>query len=44
MQEGHFTRWEALSYRGVHFVEAFVIRSADNKLAAKSSSFTVVIT
>lgn len=44
LQEGHFSRWEGISYRGVHFVEAFVIRSADNKLAAQSSPFTVVKT
>lgn len=43
MQEGHFTRWESLSYRGVHFVEAFVIRTSDNRISAKSAPFHVVI-
>lgn len=42
-QEGHFTRWERLAYRGVHFVEAFVIRSFDNSLACKANPFHVVI-
>ena len=43
VQEGHFTRWESLSYRGIHFVEAFVIRRTDGKVSAKSAPFNVVI-
>lgn len=43
MQDGSFTRWEALSYRGVHFIEAFVIREYDRKIACKSRPFNVVI-
>lgn len=43
VQDGHFSRWEGLAYRGVHFVEAFVIRTHDNRLAAKSAPFTVVV-
>lgn len=37
------SRVEDLSYRGVHFVEAFLIRKADNKLAGQSDPFYVVI-
>lgn len=37
------TRWEALRYRGVHLVEAFVIRKRDALLVAQSSAFHVVI-
>lgn len=37
------TRVEDLSYRGVHFVEAFLIRKADNRLAGQSDPFYVVI-
>lgn len=40
--EGAF-RSEALSYRGVHFVEAFVIRKRDQKLIGHSDPFYVVI-
>jgi hypothetical protein len=36
-------RWEGLEYRGVHMSEAFVIRSSDNVLVAKSDPFYVVI-
>lgn len=36
-------RWEALSYRGVHLVEAFVIRKRDNVLVGESPPFYVVI-
>ncbi len=42
-QDGHFTKWERLAYRGVHFVEAFVVRSFDRKLACKADPFHVVI-
>lgn len=37
------TRMEQLTYRGVHFVEAFVIRKSDKILLGKSSPFYVVI-
>jgi hypothetical protein len=36
-------RWEQLSYRGVHMVEAFLIRKADDFLLGKSDAFYVVI-
>jgi len=36
-------RWEQLSYRGVHMVEAFLIRKADDTLLGKSDAFYVVI-
>jgi hypothetical protein len=36
-------RWEQLSYRGVHMVEAFLIRKADDTLLGKSDPFYVVI-
>jgi hypothetical protein len=37
------SRVEDLAYRGVHFVEAFLIRKADNRLAGQSEPFYVVI-
>jgi len=36
-------RWEQLSYRGVHMVEAFLIRKTDDVLLGKSEPFYVVI-
>lgn len=36
-------RWERLSYRGVHIVEAFVLRRRDDVLVAKSAPFNVII-
>lgn len=36
-------RWEPLAFRGVHFVEAFVIRLSDDMLVATSKQFYVVI-
>lgn len=36
-------RTEELAYRGVHFVEAFVIKKSDNRLCGKSEPFYVVI-
>lgn len=36
-------RWEQLSFRGVHMVEAFLIRHADDTLLGKSEPFYVVI-
>lgn len=38
-----WVRWEQLSYRGVHMVEAFLIRKADGTLLGKSDPFYVVI-
>lgn len=43
IQDGQFFKWERLSYRGVHFVEAFIIRKHDNSLVCKSAPFNVVI-
>jgi hypothetical protein len=37
------SRSERLEYRGVHFVEAFVIRKRDNRLVGQSDPFYVVI-
>jgi hypothetical protein len=42
-QEGS-KRWEVLEYRGVHLVEAFIIRDSDNMLVGQSAPFHVVIT
>lgn len=39
----HFSRSEQLSYRGVHFVEAFLIRKRDDRLVGQSDPFYVVI-
>jgi hypothetical protein len=36
-------RTEELAYRGVHFVEAFLIRKRDNRLCGTSEPFYVVI-
>lgn len=41
--DGQFSRSEQLSYRGVHFVEAFLIRKRDNRLVGQSEPFYVVI-
>lgn len=35
--------WEQLAYRGVHIVEAFVVRRRDNLLVGKSQPFYVMI-
>ncbi|SHM51842.1 nucleotidyltransferase [Rhodanobacter sp. OK091] len=37
------TRWEQLSYRGVHMVEAFLIRKVDQVQVGMSNPFYVVI-
>lgn len=37
------TRSEHLSYRGVHFVEAFVVRKSDQRLVGRSQPFYVAI-
>ncbi|SFL38682.1 hypothetical protein SAMN04488004_11677 [Loktanella salsilacus] len=36
-------RWESLSYRGLHFVEAFVVRERDSALVSRSAPFLVAI-
>jgi len=38
-----FSREEDLAYRGVHFVEAFLIGKSDNRLYGKSEPFYVVV-
>lgn len=38
-----FSREEVLAYRGVHFVEAFLIGKNDNRLYGKSEPFYVVV-
>ncbi len=38
-----FSRTESLSYRGVHFVEAFLVGKSDGRLYGKSEPFYVVI-
>jgi len=40
----HGIRWERLSFRGVHIVEAFLIKIIDDRLYGKSEPFFVVIT
>lgn len=40
--EAH-VRWESLEYRGLHFVEAFIIRKRDKVCVAKSPPVYVVI-
>lgn len=37
------SRWEHLGYRGVHTVEAFVLRKRDQALVAQSEPFYVVV-
>lgn len=37
------SHWEQLAYRGVHTVEAFVVRKRDQHLVAQSAPFYVVI-
>lgn len=37
------SRSERLEYRGVHFVEAFLIRKRDNRLVGQSDPFYVVV-
>lgn len=41
-QEGT-KRWEVLQYRGVHLVEAFIVRDIDNTLVGQSAPFHVVV-
>jgi hypothetical protein len=41
--DDHFNRSEQLAYRGVHFVEAFLIRKRDDRLVGQSDPFYVVI-
>ena len=37
------SRWESLKYRGVHIVEAFLIRKTNEVMLGKSDPFYVVI-
>jgi hypothetical protein len=39
----NYIKWEPLSFRGVHFVEAIVIRENDGMMVAMSDPFYVVI-
>jgi hypothetical protein len=41
--ESDNSRWENLKYRGVHLVEAFVIRKRDDKIVGQSPVFRVMI-
>jgi Second Messenger Oligonucleotide or Dinucleotide Synthetase domain/Adenylyl/Guanylyl and SMODS C-terminal sensor domain len=41
--EGDNSRWESLKYRGVHLVEAFIIRKRDERLIGQSDAFRVMI-
>jgi len=41
--EGGQSRFEELSYRGVHLVEAFVVRKRDDALVAQSEPFRVLV-
>jgi hypothetical protein len=41
--ENDNSRWEALKYRGVHLVEAYVIRKRDDKIVGRSGAFRVMI-
>lgn len=41
--ESDNSRSESLKYRGVHLVEAFVIRKRDDKIVGKSSAYRVMI-
>jgi hypothetical protein len=41
--ESDNSRWEDLRYRGVHLVEAFVIRKRDDKIVGRSPAYRVMI-
>ena len=41
--EGDNSRWESLKYRGVHLVEAFVIRERDDKIVGRGPAYRVMI-
>jgi DNA replication initiation complex subunit (GINS family) len=41
--ENDNSRWESLKYRGVHLVEAFLIRKRDDKMMGKSAAYRVMI-
>ena len=41
--ESDNSRWESLKYRGVHLVEAFLIRKRDDKMMGKSPAYRVMI-
>ena len=36
-------RWETLSYRGIHTIETFVVRTRDDTLVAQSEPFLVLV-
>lgn len=36
-------RWERLQYRGVHLVEAFIVRRRDDRIVGQSEAFRVMI-
>jgi hypothetical protein len=36
-------RWEPLKYRGVHLVDAFVIRKRTNRIVGQSEAFRVMV-
>lgn len=37
------SRWEQLKYRGVHLVEAFVVRKRDQRIVGRSNAFRVMV-
>lgn len=41
--DSHARRYESLAWRGVHFVEAFLVRRSDGVLVGQSAPFDVVI-
>jgi hypothetical protein len=41
--ENDNSRWESLKYRGVHLVEAYVIRKRDDRIVGESVAFRVLI-
>lgn len=41
--ESDNSRWEQLKYRGVHLVEAFVVRRRDDRIVGQSEAFRVMI-
>lgn len=43
LEGGPMCRWEQLAYRGVHMVEAFIVRKNDQRLVGQSEPFYVVI-
>jgi hypothetical protein len=41
--ESDNSRWELLKFRGVHIVEAFVLRKRDDRIVGKSPAYHVMI-